>query len=162
MKYCTNIRSRRPSGFRLSQVREETEDDIFAYNSNVELIESSSSVENADKKRQNNRKQSVEKKMMKILALLCSGASFIIENQIFWNWKILKGEQFFWIIKIWVDTFWKAHNWRCMCLKVGWKMVRMSCRFLSIWVRLRGILILSLASRWFIHRLDLELCRYDF
>lgn len=79
LKYCTNVKSRRQSGFRLSQVKEETEDDIFAYNSQIELIESSSSVgsENANscnkKKRENKRKQSLEKKMIKILTLLCTG-----------------------------------------------------------------------------------------
>jgi hypothetical protein len=73
------VKSRRQSGFRLSQVKEETEDDIFAYNSQFELIESASSVGsenlNSDnqRKRENKRKQSLENKMIKILALLCTG-----------------------------------------------------------------------------------------
>ncbi|CAG5102435.1 Oidioi.mRNA.OKI2018_I69.chr1.g299.t1.cds [Oikopleura dioica] len=82
LKYCNNVASRRPSGFRLSQVKEETEDDLFVYNSHVELLESSSSsIENNNdkncqhKSRENKRKQSMEKKMLKLLTLLCSAST---------------------------------------------------------------------------------------
>jgi hypothetical protein len=92
------VKSRRQSGFRLSQVKEETEDDIFAYNSQIELIESASSVgsEHANsvnkKKRENKRKQSLEKKMIKILALLCTGLRLKIKKLLFYLCKKIKNK----------------------------------------------------------------------